>query len=315
MSADEVGMMEEEGIVELNDEMQGMSEEVPEGVPGMMMDEPGMAVDDPGMLEEPGPMEPWLDVPQGVVLVPAPEGLIDPSTLEAHPLTNSMPFKSEREYEALKESIRINGLQQPLTRFEGMVLDGRHRLKSCLEEGIPVAVMDFVGSSDDALVYVLQSNQYHHDYGTGQRAAVAALLLPEIAERVNHGRIEKLCATLDLKRQGECSQEIGNTPETADSRTRTHAIAGAMMRVNHAYVEYAARIQREAPDLFRQLHAGTITMQEALKTFRGEIDDAQQRETKAARSEFNRALRNPDQYPDFLRRFRAFMAQFASATG
>ena len=128
---------------------------------------------------------------------------------------------------------------------------------------------------------------------------------------VNGGRIEKLRGTLELKRQGECSQSFGNTLKTADSRTRTHAIARAMMRVNLRYVEYAVRIQREAPELFEQLHAGTITIQAALKTLNGEVDDAQEREKKAARSEFNRALRSLDRHPGFLEQFRAFMAQFA----
>lgn len=138
---------------------------------------------EPGTMDAPPFDGPRPDVPQGVVLMPTPEGLIDPSMLDAHPLTEHMPVKSEPEYEALKESIRLNGLQQPLTRFEGKILDGRHRLRACRELGIPVAVLDFVGSRDDAWVYVLQSNQYHHDYGTGQRAAVAALLEPEVADR------------------------------------------------------------------------------------------------------------------------------------
>jgi len=54
-----------------------------------------------------------------------------------------------------------------------------------------------------------------------------------------------------------------------------------------------ARIQREATEVFRQLHAGTVTMQEALKTFNGEIDDARRQEAKAARSEFSREANDP----------------------
>ena len=51
-------------------------------------------------------------------------------------------------------------------------------------------------------------------------------------------------------------------------------------------------------------------MQAAMKTLTGEIDDARRQQVKAARSELNRGLRNPDRYPDFLERFREFMAQF-----
>ena len=77
------------------------------------------------------------------------------------------------------ESIDINGLQTPLTRFEGRILDGRHRLRACTELDTLVAVMDFVGSADDALIHVLSANQYHHEISKSQRAAVAVLLLQE----------------------------------------------------------------------------------------------------------------------------------------
>ena len=311
MSADDVGMMEDEGMVDLNGGMQCEAEEIPEDDSGMVIDEPGMMIDDPGMVGEPDPIEPWVDVPQGVPLVPAPEGLIEASMLEEHPLANYMPVKSKHEYEALKESIRINGLQQSLTRFEGKVLDGRHRRRICDELGIPVAVMDFVGSADDALIHVLQANQYHHDYSVSQRAAIAALLVPEIAEMVNRGRIDRLRRTLELKRQGECPIKLSDTPGEVPERTESCRIAGRMMRVSPAYVGRALRIQREAPELFEQMHAGKITIQAALKTLNGETDDAQQREAKAARSELNRALKNLDRHPDFLTLFHAFMAQFA----
>ena len=316
--------MVDAGMIDLNQEMQCGTDQPPVNDPGTGGHEPGMAgdgpgpavggpgmmVDAPGTMVGPGPPEPWLDVPRGVRLVPTPEGLIDPSVLGEHPLTNRMPIKPEHEYEALEESIRIHGLQQPLIRFEGKVLDGRHRLRACKELGIPVAVLDFVGSTEDALVYVLQANQYHHDYGAGQRAAVAAMLMPDVSEMVAQGRLEKVRAAWDAKRAGGCSQKIGNNLGTTDTRTRSHAIVGQMMRVNHAYVEHALRIQRDAPELFKQLHAGTITMQAAIKKLDGESDDVQQQEIKAARSEFNQALRNLNRYPDFLKRFRAFMAGF-----
>ena len=230
--------------------------------------------------------------------------------LEAHPLTNTMPIKSKREYEALKESIRVNGLQQPLTRFEGKILDGRHRLRACLELGIPVAVMDFVGSTDDALVYVLQSNQYHHDYSIGQRSAVAALLLPDVSERVAQGRLEKLRATWEAKLDGGWSSNLTTNPGEPTKKVDARVIVARMMRVSVGYVAHALRIQREIPELFKQLHAGTITMPEALRTLNGEIDDTRRQEVKAARSEFSRAANDPGRYPDFLERFRAFMARF-----
>jgi len=76
-------------------------------------------------------------------------------------------------------------------------------------------------------------------------------------------------------------------------------------------VEYVLRIQWEAPELFEKLHVGTLTIQAALKTLNGDMDDAQRRATKAAWSEFNRAPRDLGRHPDYLSRFRAFLTEFA----
>ena len=140
---------------------------------------------------------------------------------------------------------------------------------------------------------------------------MAALLVPQIAEMVACGRLEKVRAAWEAKRDEGCPINLSDNLDDVPERTESRVIAGRMMRVSPAYVSSALRIQREAPELFEQLHAGTITIQAALKILNGEADDAKEREIRAARSEFNRALRSPDGYPDFLKRFREFMAQFA----
>ena len=315
MSAGDAEMMAEPKRADLNEGMQGAAGDVPVDEPGMAMHEPPM--DEPGTVdEEPGPVaeplvaEPWLAVPPGTTLVPASEGLVDPSTLEAHPLTNSMPLKPEAEYEALRESIRVNGLQQPLTRFEGKILDGRHRLRACTELGGPVAVMDFVGSTDAALVYMLQANQYHHDYGIGQRSTVAALLEPKVAEMVAQGRCEKVRAAWDAKRDGGCREKIPDNLGDAIEEVRARQIAGRMMRVNDRYVGFALRIQREAPELFWKVHAGAITLQAALKELNGEVDDAEQQQIKTARTRLSRVFRDPDRRMPFLERLNALLDEF-----
>jgi len=327
MLDNDIGMLHdhiEMGMADLNEEVQGSAEDMPEDSPGMMIEDPEMMAEDPGMMVEdpemmagdpgmgdvPELVEPHLDFPAGARLVPAPEGFIDPSTLGLHPLSEFMPLKTDPEYVALKESIEINGLQTQLTRFEGMILDGRHRRRASIELGIPVGVIDFVGSADEALIHVLSANQYHHDIDKSQRAAVAVLLVPEIAKMVACGRLEKVRAAWERKHDIGCSEKIRNNLETTESRTRTHAIAGAMMRVNFRYVEYAVRIQREAPKLFEKLHAGKVTLQAALRVLNGETDNVQQQEVKAARSEFNLVLRNLAQHPDFLKRFRSFLSEF-----
>lgn len=82
------------------------------------------------------------------------------------------------------------------------------------------------------------------------------------------------------------------------------------MRVSRGYVEYAVRIQRESPELFEQMHAGTLTIQAALKTLNGETDDAQQRRVRASRTRMNRVLRDPERRTPFLERLDALLEEF-----
>ena len=123
-------------------------------------------------------------------------------------------------------------------------------------------------------------------------------------------RLEKVRAAWEAKRDGGCLAFLPTDLPDTKPPVSARLIAAQMMRVGDRYVGHALRIQREAPELFEQLHAGTISMQEALKKLSGEVDDVRRQEVKAARSEFSRAANDPVRYPNFLERFRAFMAQF-----
>jgi N6-adenosine-specific RNA methylase IME4 len=96
---------------------------------------------------------------------------------EAHPLADLLPAMSESEYTELRESIRLNGLRQPITLHpDGSILDGRHRAKACAELGIPVAMVRFEGEDSEALGFVLDLNLKRRHLSETQRAAVAAEL-------------------------------------------------------------------------------------------------------------------------------------------
>ncbi len=51
---------------------------------------------------------------------------------EYHELASQFPLMSDLEYEALRQDIANNGLNEPLILFEGKILDGRNRYRACL---------------------------------------------------------------------------------------------------------------------------------------------------------------------------------------
>jgi hypothetical protein len=60
-------------------------------------------------------------------------------TLRAHPIAAAFPMMSKADFEALKASIADQGFQdhEPIVLYgePRMILDGRNRLKACLEVG------------------------------------------------------------------------------------------------------------------------------------------------------------------------------------
>ncbi len=50
-----------------------------------------------------------------------------------HPLAGANPYSSEEQYELLKKDIDVNGVIVPVVFYRGLLVDGRHRVKACME--------------------------------------------------------------------------------------------------------------------------------------------------------------------------------------
>lgn len=93
---------------------------------------------------------------------------------EIHPLAEIFPLMGGREFDALVEDIKEHGLREPITLFEGKVLDGRNRIRACAAAGIEPACVPFDG--DDPLGFVFSRNLHRRHLNEAQRAMIAARL-------------------------------------------------------------------------------------------------------------------------------------------
>lgn len=252
-----------------------------------------------------------MGILERIQLVPIPMGVIDTSALEAHPLADLLPRMSDREFADLKESIELDGLQNPIILFQGMILDGRNRYRACRELGPPIVAVEFVGSEQQALTYVLSSNQHRRNLTPSQRAVVANETQPLIAEDVNSKRIEKIRQARLRASSGETLSILTGSGTETFSVVTSRAIAADMMGVSTGYVGHTKRIKEADPELYEDVRAGRITIPEALRKLDGITDDPETVRDKRARGGVTKLLRDPSKRAEFLDRLEALLAEFA----
>ena len=88
---------------------------------------------------------------------------------EQHPLSAAFPAMEPRVLMDLIEDIRVNGILEPITIFEGMVLDGWHRYKTSQILSIPCPERP-LEASVDPVAYVKGLNLLRRHLTASQRA-------------------------------------------------------------------------------------------------------------------------------------------------
>lgn len=94
--------------------------------------------------------------------------------LQQHPLSAAFPAMHADEYQSLVDSIGDIGVQNPITIFEGMVLDGWHRYTAANESGMACPTVELLDV--DPRDFVLAQNKARRNLSASQRAtAVTAV--------------------------------------------------------------------------------------------------------------------------------------------
>jgi ParB-like nuclease domain len=95
--------------------------------------------------------------------------------LPFHPLADHFPMmdRASPEFRGLVASIKQVGLTEPITLFEGKVLDGRNRLLACEEAGVEPRFEVFDAAEQTPLSFVLSKNLYRRHLTEGQKALKA----------------------------------------------------------------------------------------------------------------------------------------------
>jgi hypothetical protein len=165
-----------------------------------------------------------------------------------HELVSLFPPLSAEEKEKLRADIKKNGLLEPITIWDGKIIDGRHRAMACQELGIEPKYVEYEG--DDPVSHVLSKNFYRRHLTPSQSAMLAVKLAglskgrPGLNAQCCAFSQEEAAKQLGVSRRvvqqayKVCTQAI---PEVAE------AVEAGKLPVNTAakLADYTVEIQRE----------------------------------------------------------------------
>ena len=148
--------------------------------------------------------------------------------IPVHPAADIFPLLTGAAFEALKDSIACDRQQNPIVLKDGMLLDGRNRLKACLKLWIEPKFIE-LGEDVDPVVYIAAASN-RRNLSTSQRAMAAARLIPLYKQRRK-----------DLAKDNCALIRIGN-PNVGVRVTRN---AGLVWGISYRTVEAARLIIRK----------------------------------------------------------------------
>ena len=184
------------------------------------------------------------------------------------------PGMTDAELDALIDDIRRNGLRDPIVRYRGEIIDGRHRLQACIVAGVKPRFVEWDGAGS-LVLFVASKNLHRRHLTTSQRAAVGAILAQQIeaerdSEPVNSGEKEIAHSMRDIPDEEETPK-----PKRGRGRPRTsgNADAAAAVGASVRSVQEARMVQAEDPELFDAVASGEVSLPEAAKQIRGGAPD------------------------------------------
>jgi hypothetical protein len=161
------------------------------------------------------------------------------SSVDIHPAAELFPMMSAEEYAGLVDDIHQHGQREKIVMWQGQLLDGRNRLKACIELDIEPEVIELPEDADP-VAFICSLNVHRRHLSTSQRAMIAGML----ADLENGKRPSQICEC-GLKRED----------------------AAKMMNVSARSVDTAKKVkEKAAADVVAKVKDGKMSLNAAAKT-------------------------------------------------
>lgn len=155
--------------------------------------------------------------------------------MEFHPMCLIFPQADERTLEEMADDILKNGLNDPIVRHEGKILDGRNRYLACLKAGVEPTYADYRG--DEPLEYVVTKNLHRRHMNPSQLSMAAQKVYQLLQENENIPPEEK-------QTQKEIAEQFNVSPRNVRNAARVADVA--------------------APEVVEQIKGGNLSVNAAV---------------------------------------------------
>jgi hypothetical protein len=196
--------------------------------------------------------------------------------ISSHAAAELFPFMSDEELGELAADIRAHGLLEPIVLLDGLVLDGRNRLRACEASGVEPRFVDWDGSGDPAL-WVISKNLKRRHLDTSQRSRIAPKLLEYYAAAAKERQKESGGDRKSADRLLQiCSNRSEDPPASAPSRNErtAHAAVAAALNVSPRSVAHAVTVTEDGvPELVAAVDRGVLAVSAAAEATQFEPED------------------------------------------
>ena len=210
--------------------------------------------------------------------------------MKNHPAADAFPMMDEKRLSELRADIKANGLREPVTICEGMILDGRNRYRACEGLGIKPTTRTFGG---DPWAFAWSLNGARRDLEATVRALIykrcedgSAKWAARLAKIAEDGNRKKAAAAKEQHAKSKpyagekmVADHDDPPPSKADKHPAREARA-AEAKVSPATMGRADQIAKR-PDLEKKVVAGEMKPAEAIREIRSEKRLAEMKEAAA----------------------------------
>jgi N6-adenosine-specific RNA methylase IME4 len=201
---------------------------------------------------------------------------VNSGDLKLHPAANAFPRMSDKRFDELKADIAARGQLEPITLCDGLILDGRHRYRACVELGIIPKTRTFEGNPWD---YVWSLNGSRRDMSDDQRYIVWKFVAEQSTEwKEQQARIAREANRKRSETTQERPRNVDGTlaPKPVLQHTdvalaqpeehrKTQAAKAEASQTNMGAVARGDKLYKERPDLAEQVRAGDLKPAEAYR--------------------------------------------------